>query len=144
MVIIYLLLGGCIYVCSCTLFAFSSSLDVPRCSFSPFEVTFSASELRCAPTYDLLGRLLGEPYVSGAVVLRRLRVGVLAPLTATLLDSAGGALVLDLGVRVRLAELAPVVICNMVAGLAGMSYCTGVIPRRSSILRNWISASRHS
>lgn len=35
-------------------------------------------------------------------------------------------------------------VCSMVAGLAGMSYCVGVIPRRSSIIRSWVSASWHS
>ena len=35
-------------------------------------------------------------------------------------------------------------VCSMVAGLAGMSYCVGVIPRRSSIKRSWVSASWHS
>ena len=35
-------------------------------------------------------------------------------------------------------------VSSMVAGLAGMSYCVGVIPSRSSIMRSWVSASRHS
>ena len=35
-------------------------------------------------------------------------------------------------------------VSNMVAGEGGMLYCVGVIPRRSSIMRNWVSASLHS
>ncbi len=50
----------------------------------------------------------------------------------------------DFAARDRLDDVPPIADSNMVAGLAGMSYCAGVIPRRSSMRRNWTSALRHS
>ena len=35
-------------------------------------------------------------------------------------------------------------VSSILAGLGGILHCVGVIPRRSSIIRNWVSASRHS
>ena len=50
----------------------------------------------------------------------------------------------DFEARDRLDDVLPNADFNMVAGLAGMSYCAGVMPRRSSMTRNLISAWRHS
>ena len=42
----------------------------------------------------------------------------------------------DLGARDRLNDVFDNADCNMVAGLAGMSYWAGVIPSRSSMRRS--------
>ena len=35
-------------------------------------------------------------------------------------------------------------VSSIVAGLGGILYWVGVVPKRSSIMRNWVSASLHS
>ena len=43
---------------------------------------------------------------------------------------------LDFAARDRLDDVFPIADSNMVAGLAGISYCAGVMPSRSSMRRS--------
>lgn len=73
---------------------------------------------------------------------------LLAPFTTGADDRAGEALAAAAArARRDVAVLAGGVlisVSSIVAGLGGILHCVGVIPRRSSIIRNWVSASRHS